>query len=118
MSGPGPAIIREPMTAPTDPDRDTLEAMDAAAVQAAYTKLSAASLEVLIRRANREYWDEDAATLPDTLYDLLAEEALLLPPAQRFGAAVIHKRPMLSLDKCYNEADLQAWAASSRARSW
>jgi DNA ligase (NAD+) len=139
MSGPGPAIIREPMTAPTDPDRDTLEAMDAAAVQAAYTKLSAASLEVLIRRANREYWDEDAATLPDTLYDLLVErlrrldpaaavleelgasraagptlsteEALLLPPAQRFGAAVRHQRPMLSLDKCYSETDLNAWAA-------
>ena len=126
--------------AATDPDRATLEAMDAAAVQAAYTKLSAAALEVLIRRANREYWDQDNATLPDTLYDLLverlrrldpgaavlaemgpsrpadepaltAEEAIRLPPDQRFGATVRHQRPMLSLDKCYGETDLNAWAA-------
>lgn len=125
--------------AATDPDRATLEAMDAAAVQAAYTKLSAVALEVLIRRANREYWDKNAPTLPDTLYDLLVErlrrldpenpvlsamgpsqegaepalsteEALRLSPEQRFGATVRHQRPMLSLDKCYGQTDLDAWA--------
>jgi DNA ligase (NAD+) len=42
---------------------------------------------------------------------LAADEAVLLAPEARFGAGVIHKRPMLSLDKCYNETDLQAWAS-------
>ena len=116
-----------------------LLALDAAAVQAGLPKFTADELEALIRRANVEYWDKHAATLPDALYDqlverlrrqrpdaavlqsmgpspssepvLAADEAVLLPPGERFGAGVIHKRPMLSLDKCYSEADLQSWAA-------
>ncbi|MCB9569436.1 MAG: NAD-dependent DNA ligase LigA [Myxococcales bacterium] len=112
--------------------------MDAAAVEAVFQTLSAAGLEVLIRRANREYWDHDAPTLPDPLYDRIVErlrrldpeaevlssmgpsagdgpklstdEALRMRPEERFGATVIHQRPMLSLDKCYNEADLKSWA--------
>ncbi|MBA3547208.1 MAG: NAD-dependent DNA ligase LigA [Nannocystis sp.] len=120
-------------------DEGALLAMDAAAVQAGLPKFTAAELEALIGRANVEYWDKAAPTLPDALYDqlverlkrqnpgaavlsamgpstpaepaLAADEAVLLPPADRFGAGVIHKRPMLSLDKCYNEADLQSWAS-------
>lgn len=112
--------------------------MDAAAVQAGLPNFGAAELEALIRRANVEYWDKASPTLPDALYDqlverlkrqnpeaevlsamgpsapaepaLAADEAVLLAPEARFGAGVIHKRPMLSLDKCYNETDLQAWA--------
>lgn len=112
--------------------------LDAAAVQARLPELSPDDLEVLVRRANHEYWDKAAPTLPDTLYDqlverlrrarpdaavlqemgpsasgepaLAADEAVRLAPEARFGAAVIHKRPMLSLDKCYTEPDLQAWA--------
>lgn len=115
-----------------------LLAMDATAVQAGLPKFTADELEALIRRGNVEYWDKHAPTLPDALYDqlverlkrmnpdaavlsamgpsapaepaLAADEAVLLPPGERFGAGVIHKRPMLSLDKCYNEVDLQAWA--------
>ncbi|MEZ4381236.1 MAG: NAD-dependent DNA ligase LigA [Nannocystaceae bacterium] len=122
----------------SDPDLSTLETMDAAAVEAALPTLSAAGLEALVRRANREYWDHDQPTLPDPLYDRIverlrkldpdaavlsamgptpsdgpkldADEAIRLPPAERFGATVVHKRPMLSLGKCYNEADLLAWA--------
>ena len=122
----------------SDPDQSTLESMDAAAVEAALPTLSAAGLETLVRRANREYWDHDKPTLPDPLYDriverlrkldpdaavlsamgptpsdgpkLEADEAIRLPPVERFGATVVHKRPMLSLGKCYNEADLLAWA--------
>lgn len=132
------AIIAAPMNAAADPDRLTLETMDAAAVEAALASLSADALEVLIRRANREYWDDDAPTLPDPLYDRIVErlrklrpdaailesmgpsaaggpaisteEALKMTPEARFGATVVHQRPMLSLDKCYNQADLMAWA--------
>ncbi len=95
--------------------------------------------EAPIRRGNVEYWDKHAPTLPDALYDqlverlrrqrpdaallqsmgpspssepvLAADEAVLLPPGERFGAGVIHKRPMLSLDKCYGADDLVAWAS-------
>ncbi len=123
----------------SDLDLRTLESMDEAAVEAALPTLTTAELEVLLRRANREYWDNDAPTLTDPLYDRLvermrkldpeavvlgemgpspsegpkldADEAIRLAPAERFGATVVHKRPMLSLGKCYNEADLLAWAA-------
>ncbi len=122
---------------PSRSEADLL-ALDAAAVQAGLPKFTADELEALIRRGNVEYWDKHAPTLPDTLYDqlverlrrerpdaavldsmgpstsgepaLAADEAVLLPPEQRFGAGVIHKRPMLSLDKCYSEPDLQSWA--------
>lgn len=124
------------------PSKTDLLAMDAAGVQAGLPNFSAAELEALIRRANVEYWDHAAPSLPDALYDqlverlkrqdpesavlsamgpstpsgstepaLAADEAVLLAPEARFGAGVIHKRPMLSLDKCYNETDLQAWAS-------
>lgn len=125
------------MNAPTtSPDLQTL---DAAAVQARLPTFTVDELEALIRRANREYWDEHAPTLPDTLYDQLverlkrvrpespllaemgpsaaqapalgADEALEMRPEERFGAAVRHLRPMLSLEKCYSEPDLKAWAA-------
>lgn len=97
------------------------------------------ALAHLITRANREYWDDDAPSLPDTLYDELvealrkldpehpllaalgpsqpegpvieADAAMAIPPAERLGAAVRHLRPMLSLDKCYTDEDLMAWAA-------
>ncbi len=126
------------MTSTSTTDEAALLAMDAAAVQAGLPRFNAAELEALIRRANVEYWDRAAPTLPDALYDqlverlkrqapdaavlsamgpsapgepaLAADEAVLLAPEARFGAGVIHKRPMLSLDKCYNEVDLQAWA--------
>ena len=69
----------------------------------------------LVERLRRQR--PDAAVLqsmgpsPSSEPVLAADEAVLLPPGERFGAGVIHKRPMLSLDKCYTEADLQAWAS-------
>src|SRR5262245_32845926 len=118
--------MRAPMTAATD-----LQTLDAAAVSARLPSFTADELQVLVRRANREYWDLHAPTLPDTLYDQLTErlkrarpdalvlqemgpsradepaldpdEALRMSPEARFGAAVLHQRPMLSLEKCYNE---------------
>lgn len=122
----------------TKANESDLWSLGAGEVQRRLPELSADDLEVLVRRANHEYWDKHAPTLPDPLYDqiveklkrvrpdaavldemgpsasgepaLAADEAVQLAPEARFGAAVIHKRPMLSLDKCYAEADLQAWA--------
>lgn len=112
--------------------------MDADAIEAVLHELDGDALEVLVRRANREYWDENAPTLPDPLYDRIVEalrnlrpdspellslgpapaevpvleeeEAIRLPPAERLGTPVRHAHPMLSLDKCYGEEDLSAWA--------
>lgn len=125
------------MTASTTPSTD-LATLDADAVQARLPSFNADELEALVRRANHEYWDKHAPTLPDPLYDQLierlkrlrpesplleamgpsgseapaleAEEAIRLDPDQRFGAAVRHLRPMLSLEKCYSEPDLLSWA--------
>lgn len=124
------------MNAPTT--HTDLQTLDAAAVQARLPSFDADALEALIRRANHEYWDKHAPTLPDTLYDQLverlkrlrpdspaleamgpaaaeapaidADEALRMKPEERFGAAVRHQRPMLSLEKCYSEPDLKSWA--------
>jgi DNA ligase (NAD+) len=113
--------------------------MDASTIEARLLELPATALEVLVRRANREYWDEDDPSLPDTLYDRMVERLRALaprarvlvelgpsapegpaldvedverqPPEARFGATVEHDPPMLSLDKCYRASDLLAWAA-------
>ena len=45
------------MTASTTPAPD-LQTLDAAGVQARLPSLTADELEALIRRANREYWDD------------------------------------------------------------
>jgi DNA ligase (NAD+) len=115
-----------------------LDSMDTAAVEAAFDSLTQTDLVGLIERANREYWDDNAATLPDPLYDRLvealraldpgaeilssmgpsapagdvidADDAITIDPADRLGAPVRHRRPMLSLDKCYTDEDLMAWA--------
>lgn len=114
------------------------ETLDAAAVESGLPEFEPATLAALIRRANREYWDEHAPTLPDTLYDRLVEALRRLapehpvldelgettpdgpvieadataniPPAERLGAPVRHTRAMLSLDKCYGPEDLHSWA--------
>ena len=50
------------------------------------------------------------------------QQAIEIPPAQRFGAAVRHARPMLSLDKAYSVDEVKSWAskfeeAAARAKS-
>src|SRR5690606_29009393 len=54
------------MTASTT-DANDLQTLDAAAVNARLPSFTADELEALIRRANREYWDDHAPTLPDPL---------------------------------------------------
>lgn len=113
--------------------------MNAAEIEARLHDLTRDELVEIITRANAEYWDEHAATLPDPLYDRLverlrkldpkaeildhlgakapsgpmleADEAVEIPPAERFGAAVRHARPMLSLDKAYSAEEVAAWAS-------
>lgn len=117
---------------------DRVESMDAAAIEAGLPSFDAETLAALIRRTNREYWDLNAPTIPDPLYDRLvealrrvdADHAALqelgesvpegpvieanatreIPPEQRLGAPVRHTRSMLSLDKCYTPEDLASWA--------
>jgi DNA ligase (NAD+) len=122
----------------SSPSEEQLATMDAKSIEARLHDLSREALETLIRRANREYWDENRPSLPDTLYDrmverlralapdaellgdlgpapserptLMPEEIEDLPPEARFGHTVQHRQPMLSLDKCYADADLLEWA--------
>ena len=112
--------------------------MNAEQIEARLYELDRDELVRLITQANAEYWDDHAPTLPDPLYDRLverlrtldpdaailssmgpqapsgplldADEAVRLPPEERFGHAVRHARPMLSLDKAYSAEEVQAWA--------
>ncbi len=107
-------------------------------VRARLSEFTERDLVILVTRCNREYWDDHNPTLSDPLYDQLVnrlkrlnpnapilnamgpsapagaslaiEEALKLKPAERFGTTVRHQRAMLSLDKCYAEPELLAWA--------
>jgi DNA ligase (NAD+) len=115
-----------------------IESLNADEVASGLADFDADQLAALVRRANREYWEENDASLPDPLYDqiverlrtlrpddpvlqelgeaaprgeaIAADAAAKIPPAQRLGAAVQHRRSMLSLDKCYTDEDLLAWA--------
>jgi DNA ligase (NAD+) len=113
--------------------------LNAADIEARFHDLTRDELVELVTRANAEYWDQHAATLPDTLYDRLverlrkldpdaeilshmgpqapsgpmleADKAVEIPPEKRFGVAVRHARPMLSLDKAYSAEEVASWAA-------
>lgn len=82
--------------------------------------LSADELEQEIEKHNRLYWDEDAAEISDTLYDLLVERLRALRPESPLlhslgrevpsdAVRVTHETPMLSLEKCYSEEELHRW---------
>lgn len=118
---------------------EQVESMDAAAIEAGLPSFDAEILAALIRRTNREYWDHNAPTIPDPLYDRLvealrrldpdhsalqelgesvpegpvieAEATREIAPEQRLGAPVRHTRSMLSLDKCYSPEELESWAS-------
>lgn len=83
---------------------------------------SADELEREIRRHNTLYWEANAPEISDYDYDRLVERLQQLAPdaavledlgerVETLGAPVEHDRPMLSLDKCYGEIDLDNWAA-------
>jgi DNA ligase (NAD+) len=92
----------------------------------------AAELRALIEYHNERYNVLDSPEIPDAEYDLLVVElrdleasypALVTAdsPTQTVGAApsglfqpVRHRRPMMSLDNAFAEADLRAWAERLR----
>lgn len=81
-----------------------------------------AQLEREIRHHNALYWDKLTPEISDEAYDLLVRQLKELDPAspvlselgqhERFGAPFKHRVPMLSLDKCYSDAELSDWLAT------
>jgi DNA ligase (NAD+) len=88
--------------------------------------LDVPALEALIRHHNHLYWDRHAPEISDVDYDRLVRRLKELAPSSpvldelgpsgapqdRYGAPVRHKRPMLSLDKCYGDDELREWTAT------
>lgn len=82
--------------------------------------LSTDALEEEVEKHHRLYWEDDAPQIPDALYDLMVERLRELRPdatiLQDLGAEdidesvrITHERPMLSLNKCYTEEELNRW---------
>jgi DNA ligase (NAD+) len=89
----------------------------------ALAALSAEELAEEVAYHNRRYWDDHAPEITDYDYDRLVRRLTETAPGAavlqsmgptvggRFGQPVEHALPMLSLDKCYRDDDLRAWAA-------
>lgn len=90
------------------------------------TLLDVTALEALVRHHNHLYWDRHTPEISDTDYDRLvrrlqevAPNSQVLQelgpsdaPGDRYGTPVRHKRPMLSLDKCYGDDELREWTGT------
>jgi len=92
------------------------------------------ALRDLIVRLNREYYDQDAPTVPDSTYDELLRELqgleadhpeLRTPdsPTRRVGgepgsafAEVTHRVPMMSLDNAMDVVELREWGERTHRR--
>ncbi len=84
--------------------------------------LSVTELENLVKKHNSLYWDLNAPEISDVEYDALVEQLRAVAPTSpvlsslgtfaEIGMEVQHSKPMLSLDKCYNEDDLKKWSRS------
>lgn len=96
---------------------------DADLSEIALRALSIAELESAVRHHNHLYWDLAAPVISDYDFDRLVQELTRRAPdapvlqelgpsaVGRHGAEVQHRSPMLSLDKCYDDDALVAWAA-------
>lgn len=84
--------------------------------------LSREELEAQVRRHNRLYWEEQSPEISDYEYDRLVTRLKELAPdspvlldlgesAERLGEPVQHRTPMLSLEKCYSEPEINDWAS-------
>jgi DNA ligase (NAD+) len=84
--------------------------------------LDADVLERLVEHHNALYWEKAAPQIDDPTYDKLVEALRAARPdspvlehlGEQTGVAfgdVKHERPMLSLDKCYDDDTLLKWAA-------
>lgn len=81
------------------------------------------ALEALVRHHNDLYWQKAAPEIDDSTYDKLVETLRTRHPdspvllelgeakTRAFGD-VVHERPMLSLDKCYDDDTLSKWASA------
>ncbi|MFH1532238.1 MAG: NAD-dependent DNA ligase LigA, partial [Pseudomonadota bacterium] len=82
-------------------------------------------LEEEVRLHNRLYWADNAPEITDYHYDRLVRLLKEVKPdspmlselgsgplsVERHGEEVVHRQPMLSLDKCYSGEELDKWAA-------
>jgi len=81
-------------------------------------------LELAVQHHNRLYWVDDAALIPDPLFDQLVERLRSLAPTSPileaigpagageelgYGDKVEHEASMLSLDKAYDEETVLKW---------
>ena len=83
-------------------------------------------LEQAIKHHNHLYWEENTPEISDSEYDKLIEELRKLDPenpllceigSQKIsGGKVIHRKPMLSLEKVYKREDLFKWV-QNKARN-
>ena len=84
--------------------------------------LSAEELASLIRYHNTKYWVEASPEISDEEYDLLVRALEKVAPGHELlstvyapmvasGGKVIHKEPMLSLDKAYSPEEVMEWAS-------
>lgn len=83
-------------------------------------------LEKKLEIANKAYWEDCDPVITDSEYDSLVEELRELDPEnplvskiidrEPVGEKIIHKKPMLSLEKVYGREELFKWVAS-RSRS-
>ena len=85
-------------------------------------KLTAEQLAAQIEYHNRKYWEEAEPEISDEDYDLLVRRLTELAPDHPILQAVnapvvassgkvIHRDPMLSLDKAYSLDEVMSWAA-------
>jgi DNA ligase (NAD+) len=83
-------------------------------------KMSVEELEAEVRHHNQLYWDKNSPEISDYDYDRLVNRLKAVAPdspvLEEMGPTaaaalpeVRHEVPMLSLDKCYADADLESW---------
>lgn len=86
---------------------------------ATMSALDADELEKLVAHHNALYWDKATPEIDDPTYDKLVEALRVVKPKSKVLASlgeskafgdVKHERPMLSLDKCYDDETLVRWA--------
>jgi len=87
-----------------------------------WEKMAVSELEAEVRKHNRLYFVEHRPVISDYEFDRLVLELRKRKPNSKAltelisnvvpaGAKVIHKIPMLSLDKCYDEKTIIDWAS-------
>lgn len=94
---------------------------------AEWSSWSVETLEAELRVHNERYWIQHSPSISDYDYDRLVERLRSLAPESpvldelgepapegsevsgALGAPVVHARPMLSLDKCYDQEGLLKW---------